>query len=363
MLAAQFEVAVSLDPGLTAFSAILAVFFTWLALISNALTARLIRRRKRRSRKTTKRDRNQLAPASHALSDNGANTDTTESSGTISAMPMESPTDDQQEDTERQPLLSESAVIDEEVDEEREEQIIEAGDQSLTHMKRALNRNCQLRALAMDDTKLSFETRALSPQLGAQRAQRTDLSNLHSQNIGPTHSAPREPTLLAQATANLALQKQNGESPNLNPQRNNMNMQSGSVLGSASNTPRQSDTSSRRPSLSFFSRKWSSGTTHQGKLSTNGSSTDLTDGSEDFDHDRRYSESGETFTGTSTSGSATTSSNSFVRGLPLSRKERAKFKKGHKIAPMSVVELVQTLWGDCTTEAIAKSGIWAAAVV
>ena len=310
MLAAQVEVQVSLSPGVTVFSAIIAVFFTWLALSSDAFISRYIRRRKGRARRLAHQQREE-----RTHTENNASIPT-------SSIQAISPMRGISEVAEVQPLLTEA-----EREHDDDEGISSQPREHLTNMKRNLNEACHLRAMAFDDTHLSrngSESRPSTPQRSASDALTVTPRNL-----------------IAQATSNLA----SGEAVHKN------------------HSERPPKVSSRRPSLLFWSRKWSSGqtTTRQGA-----GSNDLTDASSTSD--KAYNYRAETSTSTSeggdmTSGGTTPSTvtNSFVRSLPLTSREKSRLGAGFGLVA-SPTELILTLWGDCNIEAFAKSGIWAMGV-
>ena len=309
MLAAQFEVQVSLAPGVTVFSAFIAVFFTWLALSSDAFTAKYFRRRRRKAKRLANQQRKNQHANSRAelLDSNGA------------ALLQElSPSRLPSENAEEQPLLAA-------FEDGNNDELPSPPSGRVTNMKRDLNEACHLRAIAFDDTQLSrdsSDSRPPTPQI-------------------PPSDTPRD--LITKATSNLA---------NANAISNGR-------------PPRSLQTSSRRPSLLSFARKWSSGQT-TAKLTPTPSSTDLTDASSSSDKVHNHSHGATTplSEGGDTSGGGTTAStpsSSFVRGLPLTLREKSRLKAGSGMVA-TPKELVLTLWGDCTIEAVAKSAIWAMAV-
>lgn len=290
MLGAIFPVKVSLSPGVTVFSAVVAVVFTYLALISDTYTSKYLRRRLRKARRLAS-----LAKKEARATHNG---DTT---GPHTPLEIRTPSDPQ--DVEAQPLLCSNLLETESVAAESEA----AG--NLTDLKKSLNDTCKLRAMALDDERLERLTWS-------------------STGGGSTHSTPLPRS--AATDASEPVTPMNAPEP----------------------SPKPTEGRSRRPSLSFFSRKWSSGNKTV-RSSANASSTDLTASSSDID--RHFSGDGSTTITSSGSGS-------FMRGLPLSKREKMRLKQGVDRS-RSVKELLLTLWGDCTSEAIAKAGIWALAIV
>jgi hypothetical protein len=304
MLGAVFPVKVSLAPGLTVFSAFIAVFFTYLALISDSYTTRYLRRRLRRAARHAAKARKSEAKAAAQR-----NSDTTASTPNDVGIAEEA--DDPSQDVEAQPLLARDMIETPQGVSPEDE-----AENGLTNLKKALNDNSRLRAIAMDDERLEQLTWS-------------------SAGGGSTQSISAFRTA---APPDMSQPVTLRDAPALSPKP-------------SPNTPPTSF-SSRRPSLSFFSRKWSSGNKTI-QSSANASSTDLTASSSDFD---------KTTTGEGGTSGSSNASGSFMRGLPLSRRERRRLKAGGA-ASTSVSELLLTLWGDCTVEAIAKAGIWASAIV
>lgn len=303
MLGAVFPVKVSLSPSVTVFSAVLAVVFTYLALVSDTYTSRYLRRRHRKARRKAAAQAKKEALAK-AGQNGDAPADTLED--------VLSPTDMQE--TEAEPLLPRTTVDGRPAPPESE------AEGPLTDMKRALNDTCKLRALALDDERL--ERLTWSSTGGAS---------------SHTHSTPLPRPGPADLSEPVTIRDSTPSQP------------------SSKSTPSPGLTEGgrfRRPSLSFFSRKWSSGLKSV-RSSANASSTDLT-GSE-TDMERRISHDGSTTVTSSGAGS-------FMRGLPLSKRERLRLKSGID-RNTTIKELLLTLWGDCTIEAIAKAGIWAMAIV
>ena len=294
MLGAVFPVKVSLSPGITVFSAFIAVFFTYLALVSDLFTSKYIRRRIRKARRKAAKARKEEAKAQ-----NGTLPESTPQDIEAADNPLE--------DAEAQPLLRPQLI-------ETQSMIAESeAEGGLTNLKRSLNDSSRLRALAMDDDRLERLTWSSTGGASAQEAgARSGMPNL------------TEPVTFRDEPS----------------------------LSSKPSPEGLTEHSSRRPSLSFFSRKWSSGNKTV-RSSANASSTDLTASSSDLD--RGLSGDGSTTITSSGSGS-------FMRGLPLSKRERMRLKAGGGTST-SIKELLLTLYGDCTIEAIAKAGIWAAAIV
>ena len=407
MLAASFPVRVQLDAGLTAFSAFVAVLFTYLALVSERFTSRYLRRRWRKMRaalrawmRSSRRRRSsheedgdtaargapdgldhddnieaqngQLAFTRHVqearkqLKEDllagaaGNNAGTASAGARISEEALDTDEVDGsnhegQHIAEVQPLLPNGASDrDERASHQSAEQnevdgLVEsidgrAGGLNITNLKRTMIQDCRLRALAMDDAELRRAT--MAPPAGP--------------SVRPTTPTPVNEPLSGGLTVN-----ERSGLPSSSPMLSNTYMnQSASNGGHGSRLEQLNQAlasataaSSRRPSLSFFSRNWSS---EQSRRSATPSSHDHTNESSDggFDVFERRNSGAESVT-TSTGNSSSTGS--MVRGLPLTRREKSRLKAGNSITT-SLSELIVTLYGDCNIETVLKAGIWAFAV-
>lgn len=401
MLSASFPVAVHLDAGLTAFSAFVAVLFTYLALVSERFTSRYLRRRWRKMRAAvrawsrsgsrrrvsheedgetgargatdgqqhdgeTEAQHGLLASRRHVqegrkqlkedlLAGTAGNNAGTSGEETLDTDEVDGSSHEEQHIAEVQPLLpSVASDRDERASHQSAEQnevdgLVEsidgrAGRLNITNLKRTMMQDCRLRALAMDDAELRRAT--MAPPIGSSVRPTTPTSANGPLTGGLTVSdrseLPSSSPMLSHTYMNQSAS--NGGHDSRLEQLNQ-------ALASATTA------SSRRPSLSFFSRKWSS---EQSRRSATPSSHDHTNESSDggFDvFERRNSGTESVTTGTGNS----SSTGSMVRGLPLTRRERSRLKAGNSITT-SLSELLMTLYGDCNIETILKAGIWAFAV-
>lgn len=277
---------------MTAFSAILAVGFTWLALVSDAFISKLVRHRKRQRKEARRKARQSPSIAVQAEGRDYARVS---------------------QDVEAQPLLSPEAV-----------------EPNPTAMKQHLMSDSALRAMAFD---------AEAPTGDIEAEERGAVSRSQSPAVRSAGLASVAEQSRAASRSNSPLPPDDRR-PSLSPGEDHHR----SV----------SQRSSRRPSLSFFSRKWSSG-----RISTAPSSTDLTDSGD------KYSSTGGSSDhdfSNSSSASSSGGSNSLVRNLPLTRRERSRLKSGAGLASVPLKELLLTLYGDMTLEAMCKAGIWAVAM-
>lgn len=335
ILAARLDVAVSLNPVATVLSALLAVSFTWLALVSDSFTAKYLRKRRKHAKRRM---------AENANSDSGVTRPTKHSNGSSSTPTASTP----DADLENQPLLprQDSQIA---YDNDPESALDTSPHDNVTSMKRELNEASYLRALAMG------ENPSAPPSVrSAESPSRTG---------GFGGSRPIDAGELKSSLRNATTEATNGETRQATPDFFAFNppepVQTPLNLTDTVTQPAsQSSKRPRRPSFPFFGRNHSSGK-DTAKLSAGGqSSNDQTD----TDSEARPTTPGTTTEGDGTSLSGSSGSHGIVKYLPLSRREKKRLRAGGGMGSIPVRELMLTLWGDCTREACAKALIWATAI-
>lgn len=364
MLAAQFEVQVSLSPGVTILSAFIAVCFTWLALVSDAVSAKYLRRKRRRTKKGQKRSSQKsmgpeprgTATAFEDPDHTPIHSDPTSSNSAATVTPPAAynkaivrESFDSLDHAEAQPLLQSGGAVIHDFDPPLPESEASPTESpppaNLTNHKRDLNEASQLRALAMNDTPVSAETTdsgTSTPRLSHHTqsfAERAEALFGDQPRGTPDNDANR-------ADTRSSLRNGSSSAPGHSPLSNGGTHTAGSK---------------GRPSFAFFARQWSSGN-YTAKHSAAASSTDLTYSTDESSDKGCRASFSETASSATPSGSSSTGSNAFVRSLPLTRRERLRLKSGTGVATGSMQELLLTLWGDLTVEAVAKAVIWAVAV-
>lgn len=376
MLAAQFPVDVSLSPGLTAFSAFIAVLFTWIALVSDSFASKYLRKQRRKTARSDNRRGRQrtghtkgstseaskaarptdieaqpLLDADDTISDLESAVHTSSSHRSRSHGPQDIEASDRPSGrTSHRPggYSALNAVDDDGVYSPAEEPV--------TDMKRNLNETSHLMAVAMEDAK------APPGDVGPSLQRVVDEEYSATKASQQSHDEPFSPPLrLNDINTPFAARLQYSGHGIMMSRENSVVEEGHPERPDSAPLP----TRSRRFSFPFFARKRPSGTSPLHNDAANESNTDLTY-SDGNTTPRLSSSSTSPFTETSgmpdTYSSRSSSNTSIAKHLPLTRREKLRLKAGGAISHVSLRELLLTLWGDCNREACAKAFVWSSAV-